>query len=208
MPVNMPAYAFTSLGVGSEVGSAYARSEGGLFVTSRKADPFWNGPMTTQPLQGWQGNNQHADFLAFLTNCVDRNLRVDFVHPRHRLPSAYTDDTWPMAGDASLNAVTDAWTINAAGLSTGLILKRGDRLSVLQGDLVVHRWVAANLVVSSAISQNIQLTPRLPIGVLAADAVVVLRDPKMRFMIVPGSWDGEEVANPSPITFEVSEALR
>src|SRR5690606_38491999 len=130
--------------------------EGGLFITSKKADPFWSGPMTTQPLNGWSEDNQHADFLAFLNDCVDRHLRVDFVHPRHRFPSAYNSVTWPMVGDASLNEVTDAWNIDISGLASGLILKRGDRLSIKQDDLIVHRWVNSPLVVSSEISQKVQ----------------------------------------------------
>ena len=50
--------------------------------------------------------------------------------------------------------------------------------------------------------------PLALIGVLAAGATVMLKDPIMRFMIVPGSWDDKEVPNAAPITFEVMEALR
>lgn len=208
MPVDMPAYAFTTLGVQAALGVTVARSEGGLVVTSRQGDPFWSGPMTTRPLQGWKGNNEYADFLAFLTDCVDRHLRVDFVHPRHRLPSAYTAETWPMGGNADLVDTPDLRAVTLSGLALGLILKRGDRLSILQDDIVVHRWIAADTVVSSTTSQHLPLTPRLPIGVLAPSATVVLEDPKMRFMVVAGSWNTEEVANPAPITFDVMEALR
>ncbi|WP_323014540.1 hypothetical protein [Devosia sp.] len=87
-------------------------------------------------------------------------------------------------------------------------LLRGDRLAIYQGDIVVHRWVAENVLVSGQISQAIPVTPRLPIGVLAPGAIVALKNPKMRFMIVPASWDAAEVANPSSISFEVMEALR
>ena len=208
MPINLPDYAFTSIDVDTDLGTKFARSEGGLIITSRRSDPFWAGPMTTQPLTGWHDDNQHAAFRAFLTDCVDRNMRVDFIHPRHRLPGAYSLDTWPMAGDARLVSVPNLRTILVADLVVGMILRQGDRISITQGDVVVHRWIASDTLVSSTLSQALPLTPRLPIGVLEADAVVVLKDPKMRFMIVPGSWKADEVANPTPITFEVSESLR
>jgi len=204
----MPAYAFTEIEVDPDLGISSARSEGGLIVTSRRADPFWSGPMTTRPLSSQGERNEHADFRAFLSRCVDENLRVDFVHPVHRFPHAYTEATWPMAGNAELASVPNLRTVVLRDLVVGMALQRGDRLSIIQGDLVCHRWIAADLTVTSAISQAIPITPRLPIGVFAAGAVVLLKDPKMRFMIVAGSWSDKEVAAPTSITFEVEESLR
>ncbi|MBI4046575.1 MAG: hypothetical protein HY371_07135 [Devosia nanyangense] len=135
-------------------------------------------------------------------------MRVDFVHPRHRFPHAYDAASWPMAGNAELVSVPNLRTIVLRDLVEGMTLQRGDRLSIVQGDLVGHRWIAADLVVGSAISQAIPVTPRLPIGVFAAGAVVMLKDPKMRFMIVPGSWDDREVPGAASVTCEIMEALR
>ncbi len=207
MPIDMPAYAFESIGVSPELGISHARTEAGLVVTSRRAEPFWRGRMTTEPLAGTHGSNEHADFRAFLSRCVDLNLRVDFVHPRHRYPSAYTAATWPMADDATLAALTDRRNIVVTGLTVGMTLKRGDRLALSQGSLIAHRWLAADVVVASAIAQALELTPRLPLGVFEAGAAVALKDPIMRLMIVPGSWDDEEVGQPAPIGFEVMESL-
>lgn len=208
MPVDMPAYAFTEIGASPDLGIASARSEGGLVITSRSADPYWRGPMTTRPLQPLGLRNEHADFRAFLSTCVDQNLRVDFVHPIHRLPHGYIDATWPMAGNAELVSVPNLRTIVLRDLVEGMTLQRGDRLSIVQGDIVCHRWIAADLTVTSAITQAVEVTPRLPIGVVAAGATVLLKNPKMRFMIVPGTWDDKEVAEASPISFEIMEALR
>lgn len=134
---------------------------------------------------------------------------VDFVHPVHKLPSAYTVDTWPMIGNATLGGISDLRTIAVSGLVVGMTLRQGDRLSIVQGDIIIHRWFARDLVVDSTISQTLELTPRLPIGVLAPGAAVVLRDPKMRFMIVPNSWSSREVAREEcTISFEVQESLR
>lgn len=207
MPTDMPVYAFTGLNVLPNDGKSFARSEGGLVITSSRVDPYWRGRMTTQPL-GVDVPNEHADFLAWMSWAVDLNMRVDFVHPRHRLPVSYTLETWPLSGDASLHSIIDLRTIRVGGLVNGLVLKRGDRLSIVQGDIIAHRWIAADITVSSIISQEIGITPRLPIGVFAPAATVVLKDPKMRFMIVPGSWDAAEQANASPVSFDVEEALR
>ena len=207
MPVYMPAYGFTGIGPLPDIGVASARTEGGLVITSRNSDPFWKGTMSTRRLSGL-GTNEYADFVAFLSRCVDLNLRVDFVHPLHRLPSAYNDATWPMIGDAALADVVDLRTIRLSGLPVGLTLRRGDRLSIMQGDLIGHRWIASPLTVSSTIAQDIEITPRLPLGVFAPGAAVALKDPKMRFMIVPGSWDTTEARDGTPVSFEVAEALR
>lgn len=207
MPVDFPAYAFSGIGVQPELGVAYARSEGGLVVTSRKTDPYWRGRLTTIRLEPWGEMNRYADMLAFLSRCVDLNILVDIVHPRHRLPRAYSASTWPMTGDAELTSVTDLRHIVVADLTMGLILKRGDRISVVQGDLISHRWIAADVVVASTTAQTLELTPRLPIGVFVAGAAVVLENPPMRVRIVPGSWEADEVSEPAAISFEVEESL-
>ena len=209
MAVDLPITGFSGIGALPALGINSQRSEGGLVITSRRADPYWSGRLTSGPLSS-TGDNERASLIAWLYNTVELNLRVDWVHPRHRLPRAYTAATWPMVGNASLVDVPDLRTIVVSGLTDGLVLQRGDRLSIMQDDIIIHRWISADLVVSSAISQSIALTPRLPIGVLAPAAAVVLEDPKMRFMIVPESWrdSAGESYGPSPISFDIQEALR
>ncbi len=209
MPVDLPLNAFTSLDLAPDLGVIAARSEGGLVITSRRFDPYWRGIFTTGPLDP-RGDNERADFLAWLVWAADLNMRIDLVHPRHRYPSAYTATTWPMVGDGSLVSTPDMRTLNISGVPVGTLLRRRDRVSVIQDDIIVHRWIAADVEVASEISQSIPVTPRIPIGVLAPGATVVLENPKMRFAIVPGSWDDSqaEVYGPSPIAFEMMEALR
>lgn len=208
MSTNMPGYAFTDLDLAPELGTTHARTQGGLVVTSRNADPFWRGTMTTKRLNVWGSNNEHADFLAWLIWAVDNNMRVDFVHPRHRVPRNYSVENWPMPGNGSLVATPDMRTLSVSGIPIGVKLKRGDRVSVGQGDIIVHRWIAADTLVESAINQNVPVTPRLPIGILAPAASVLLKDPKLRFMIVPRSISAAEEGDLSSISFEVMEALR
>lgn len=209
MPVNFPLSAFASTDVAPELGVITARSEGGLVITSRRFDPYWKGSYTTAPLDP-RGANERADFLAWLTWAADINMRVDFLHPRHRLPKAYTADTWPMSGDAELVDTPDQRTLTVSGLPIGLDLRRSDRIAVRQGDIVVHRWIASNHIVTSGVSQAVPVTPRLPIGILEPEAIVVLEDPPLRAVIEPGSWadSQREEYGPSPVTFGIMEALR
>ncbi|HTN64031.1 MAG TPA: hypothetical protein VL147_21165 [Devosia sp.] len=209
MPVAFPSDIFVaSDSLAIDLGISVSRSEGGLNITSRRSDPFWRGRITTPPLPAWADDNVRAGFVAWLNWAVDLNMRIDFVHPKYQLPGHYTEDTWPMAGNAVLLAVPDLRTIVVSDLVVGMVLKRRDRISITQGDIVVHRWIGEDVVVSSAIAQQLVLTPRLPIGVLAAGAQVVLQNPVMRFVILPGSWEGEDALEPMPVSFEVSEALR
>ena len=145
--------------------------------------------------------------MAFLSDCVEMNRRVDFVHPMHQLPMSYTESTFPMVGNGQLVSVTNLRTVVIRDMPIGLILKRGDRLSIMQGEIIAHRWISAPVVVGSVLAQSVSITPRLPFGVFAPGAVVAIKNPKMRVMIVPGSWDANEVAEASPITFEVAESL-
>lgn len=211
MPVSFPDNVFVAADtLAPDKGIASARSEGGLVVTSRRGDPFWRGAITTPalPLEGPGIERMlRPEFIAWLHWAEDLNMRIDFTHPRHRLPRSYTPDTWPMSGDGAIVSITDLRTIVVAGLTMGLVLKRGDRLTVRQGAVIVHRWIAVPVTVASTTTQSLTLTPRLPIGIIDPGADVVLEDPVMRFMIVPGSIVGDEVIEPSPVSFEVSEVL-
>lgn len=203
MAETFPVTGFSRIGVRIRSGVVTARTTGGLLVTGRRHEPHWAGPFTTGPLEP----AEWSALAAFLEDCVDRNLRVDFVHPRHAVPRAYTPASWPMIGDAELEAVTDLRTIVVSGLALGLNLRRGDRLSLMQGELVCHRKMAADVVVSSITAQTLALTPRIPMGIFAAGAAVRLRNPPLRLAIVPDSSRDEEVFAQTPMTFETEEAL-
>lgn len=211
MPVPMPDYGWSAIDVKPELGITSSQSEGGLIITSRRGDPNWTGTLSTGIL-GSSSPNQHADFLAFLSRCVDLNFRVDFVHPMHRYPDGYDDSNWPLTDDPTLASITDLRNLNLSGLAIGMLLPRGTRLSLVQGSgdsqVISHRWLAADVTVTSSTAQAIEITPRLPIGVFVVGCAVVFKDPVMRLMIVPDSWDAAEAPDPSSITFGVAESLR
>jgi hypothetical protein len=212
MAETFPAYSLTNLQLDPDLGITVARSEGGMIVTSRRADPSWTGQMTTRPLAA-DPINEHADFRAFLSRCADLNLSIDFVHPRHVVPRSYTIATWPLVTDCSLVSISDLNHIVVSGLTVGVQLKRGDRLSLQQTNVdstvsIAHRWVAVDVTSASATAQAIEVTPRLPMGVFAASATVKFKNPPVRLRVIPGSWDDAEAGGPTAISFQVSEALR
>lgn len=195
---------FERIGLRIQPGIAHKRDRGGMLITQRRLEPYWAGQFTTDKLApaAW------ADLIAFLDNCVDRNLRVDFVHPRFALPRAFTEATWPLFADPLLVSITHGREIVVSGLQAGMQLKRGDRLSLMQGELRCYRSLAADVLVSSSISQALPLTPRMPLGLFAAGAAVRFKAPPVRLAIVPGSYQDDEVARQFPVTFETEEALK
>jgi len=205
MPAEIfPIAGFERIGLRVVSGVVTARDRGGMIVTGRRSEPRWAGSFTTDKLHP----AEWADLVALLDDCVDRNLRVDFIHPRYALPRFYTLDTWPLAADPLLVSVTDRRHIVVKNLTVGLVLKRGDRFTLIQDELRCYRKVAVDTVVTSAIAQTLQLTPRLPLGLFAANAVVRFKNPPIRLAIVPDSYQAEEEYSPTPITFDTEEALQ
>ena len=194
---------FESIGVRIRSGIAMSRDRGGLLLTRRQVEPHWAGSLTTGKLTV----AEHVDGVAFLVDCVDRNLRVDFIHPRFRVPRSYTLASWPLVSDPLLVSVTNGRQIVVSGLQVGMSLKRGDRFTLMQGELRCHRQLAADVVVASTTNQTITLTPRMPLGLFAAGAAVRFKDPMLRLGIVPDSFTTEEVYQQTPLSFETQEAL-
>lgn len=208
MALTPPAYGYSSIDLGPELGITSFRSEGGLIVTSRRGDPYVTGKLTTRSLKP----DQFADFQAFLVDACDRNELIDIINPRYRLPRSYTGITWPLSGDQVLQALTDLHTLSVAGLIVDMALKRGDRLCLIQGsgasEVVSYRWLSADVTVTSSTAQALSVTPRLPLGVFAADCTVRFKNAFARVRVVPGSIEGVITdGNLDAITFGVSEAL-
>jgi hypothetical protein len=182
---------------------SFAEEESGLLIVGRKPNRPWKGRFTTGRLD----QAEHADLFGLLLKAEERNLRFDFVHPRFRLPRSYNAGSWPMVGDAELEAVTDLYTLTCSGLSMGLLLKRGDRLTIMQDDLRCYCMLSADVTVASISAQALPVLPRLPIGVFAAGAAVRLEDPMVRLALVPGGYDMAEEVSPRPVSIDVIEAL-
>lgn len=186
-------------------GLAYGRDQGGLIINARHVEPYWSGTFTTPPLT----RAERIEGLAWLDDCVDRNLRVDFVHPSYEYPIGYDSSDWPMGLiDGSLSSVTNLRTIVVSGMTVGIVLTAGSRLSLIQDDTICYRKVVETVTVSSAIAQSISIGPRLPPGIFAGGATVRFANPHVRLMIVPESWDPDEDVDDTPLGFEAMEVLR
>lgn len=193
----------TSLGIVD--GLAFGRDLGGMLINSRHVEPYWSGVLTTPPLT----RAERIEALAFLDDCVDRNLRVDVIHPSYRYPIGYKSTDWPMGLlDAELESVSDLRNIVVSDMDPGIVLTKGSRLCLIQGDTVCYRKVATTVTVSSAIAQSINIGPRLPPGIFAPGCTVRFVNPFVRTMIVPGSWNPDESVDDDDLTFEVMETLR
>lgn len=182
---------------------AMQRSESGLVITSRFAQPVWTGSFTTPPLT----RSQRTGWLDWLDDCVDRNLRVDFVHPIYAYPQGYDSSSWSMVGNATLISVDDLRHITVSDLDSGLSIDAGSRLCIVQGTRVCYRKIREDIASPNPISQQITLSPRIPPGVFAAGAEVRLTNPYCRMMVVPESWDADEDIEDIPLTFEMMETL-
>lgn len=203
MAETFPLAGFERIGLRVVSGVVTRRDLGGMLITRRKFEPYWAGPFTTDKLRpaAW------SDLVAFLDSCVERNLRVDFIHPRHAVPRDYTVASWPLALDPALVSVTHGREIVVSGLEVGMTLKRGDRLTLMQGELRCYRRLPADVTVASAIAQALPIGPRLPLGVFTAGAGVRFLNPPVRLAIVPDSYQDDEIYQPTAITFETEEAL-
>lgn len=194
---------FASIDLQVQDGTAFGRTIAGLVMTGRRHQPYWAGSFSTDSLSF----DEWSDLTTMLGDCIENNLRVDFVHPRFALPRQYTAANWPVVGDPVLVSITNPRAIVVSGLTVGLQLKRGDRLTLMQGDLRCYRKIRSDLVVTSGIAQTLPLSPRLPPGVFAAGAVVRMQNPAIRLAIVPDSLDAVEKYSEQPVSFDVAEAL-
>lgn len=195
---------FGVIGVAPNSGIAWARDEGAVNIFSRHRDSFWAGPMNTGKLI----RKEITEWLAFLERVTELNLSVDFVHPWYRVPAAYEIGDLPFGGTATIDAVTDLFTLEIQGLPVGLILTAGDRFSIVQGDIIIYRKIAADILVASTISETITMTTRLPVGLVAAAATVKFLNPPLRLKVISGSWNPQEANAPTGLTFTVAEAYR
>lgn len=180
---------------------AHARSLGGLNVNARRSEPFWAGPITTPNI----AISDRKGWLAWLDDCVDRNLRIDLVHPQYRYPDGYNEDSWPLVADPLLVSTPDRRTIVVSGLEAGMVLLAGTRMTLIQGGAASYRKLNETVTVSSALAQELSIGPRIPAGVFVAGTAVRFAEPFCRVLVVPDSWEADEDIAPLTLTFEVSE---
>jgi len=186
MPYDVPdSFELAQIETPEESGLAFTRTEGGLIITSRRSDAYLSGRMVTRPLEV----NEYKDLRAFLNAAVQRNRRLDFVHPKFVRPMDYTlaqlSSMFGWSGLAGVVNLDDLFTPRLSGLPVGLQLRRGDCLSFRDGLKNSYKTVESDTLVASNSSQAVPLTSRLGIGVFSLSAAVHFVDPVLRFMVVP-----------------------
>ena len=191
----------TKLGIVS--GITYGKEESGLIINGRHIEPYWMGTFTTPPLTEIERIQQ----LHLLDRYVDLSIRVDYVHPRYALPYNYTAATWPLVSDPQLHGITDLRHLTISGLQVGMTLPAGTRFTLVQDDLRCYRKVTSDVVVGSSVSQAIEVTPRIPPGIFAPGCSAVFKNPMVRMLVVPESWDASEDIEDEPLSWDMWESL-
>lgn len=182
-----------------------ARSDGGFFWQTEDADPYWTGKGST----GKCNPARLADWEGFVADAVAKSTVLEFVDPIYSIPGAYAVSGLPGGWDgvAELVNLDDAWKPIIEGAPVGLILRRGDRVGVVQSNYKSYHMVSKPVVVSSAISQEIEIVPPLLTNIFAPAAQVVFLNPVIRLTIAPNSWSAPRRAREDTIgSFDVREA--
>ncbi len=201
----LPTTSFEAVSLEPDHVVSTSRSRGGYLTEITVADPLWAGSLRTTPLN----ERQLRAWEAFISDAVERKLAFDFVHPSKRYPVEYDATTMPFSGDAVITSLADLRSPAMSGLPVGFQLRRGDRLSFIQGDYISYRMVRTGTLVASAVSQAIPITPRLPLGRFAVAAAVEFVSPPMRLRVVANSWKAPLVGGQATRgSFEVFESPR
>jgi len=203
-----------------------SKTRGGFVSEVKVADPYWTGEFTTVSLT----REELAEWEAFLNECVDRQLSIDFVHPLYPCPVLYNPDTYPGAGTGQIQALVDGRTITVDGLDPSLHLLKGDRISIEQSGRVMYYMLAQESlpigdtwltdgdgtiltdgdedlsVGGGSVYHEMMLTPRLRTGLFTAGATVRVLGAKMRLRISPNSVSFVlQGGQPTAISFNVFE---
>ena len=198
---SFPGEDFEKVQIGLQHTIFSSKSRGGMVSEVRVADPYWYGELVTVGLE----REEIAEWEAFLAESIDRQLSVDFVHPLYPCPISYNVDTFPGAATGTLDAIVDGRTIHIDLLDPGLVLKKGDRISIEQGDRVCYYMIAADVTVATS-ATDVFITPRLRTGLFTVGAVVRVKGAKMRLRVETNSVGLVLVGGePTAISFNVYE---
>lgn len=203
-----------------------SKTRGGFVSEVKVADPYWYGELNTVDLS----REELATWEAFLTECVDRKLSVDFVHPLYPCPMEYNPETFPLPATGQIEDFLSGSFIEVSGLNPSLVLRKGDRLSIEQGDRVMYYMVSEDAaapgeemlttsdgeqltdgseslyVGSGGVYHVIGLTPRLRTGLFTEGATVRVSRARMRLCITPNSVAfALQGGEPVSISFSVYE---
>lgn len=182
-----------------------ASSNGGFSWETEEADPWWTGQGTTGKLN----HNRLQDWEGFVAEAIAKSMVLEFVDPIYSIPGAYRQGVLPGGwnGVGELVDMTNTWAPTMSELPVGLALRRGDRLGAVQSGYKSYHMVSKAVVVSSAISQVVEIVPPLLSNIFAPAAQMVFLNPVVRLTILPGSWSAPRRAGVDTVgSFQVQEA--
>ncbi|WP_156463980.1 hypothetical protein [Devosia sp. Leaf420] len=183
-----------------------ARENSGFTWQTEDEDPYWLGDASTKKLS----SVLLADWEGFVAEAIGKTLVIDVVDPVFFMPSAYRAAAalpggWN--GTASVDNVENAWAPRADGLPAGLMLRRGDRVGLVQSGYKTCHIVTKPINAATATNQVIEISPPLLPNLFGVGAQMVFLDPVVRMHIVPGSWSAPRVPNQDTIaSFQLKEA--
>jgi hypothetical protein len=105
------------------------------------------------------------------------------------LPQAYwgNPSATVLSDDGNLLSVTNGVTVGINGVTAGLIMKLGDRLSLTKGNYrSLHEVVTGATAAGGAITLTVD--PPVP-PYITAGAVAKFKNPELNMRVLPGSFD-------------------
>lgn len=183
-----------------------ARENSGFTWQTEDEDPYWLGEASTGKLN----DVRLGDWEGFVAEAIGKTMVLELVDPMFFIPSAYrATGTLPGGwnGIAILDDVANAWAPRADGFPTGLVLRRGDRLGLVQGDYKTYHIITKPVAATTSTNQVVEISPPLLPNLIGVGAQMVLLNPVVRTHIIPGSWSAPRIARQDTIgSFSLKEA--
>ena len=171
----------------------------GQIITHDLAPKLWTGELSTVPMR-----TNEARELEALVNIVKRGSFY-LYDPRKAVPAKDPYGSLLGGSVVQINSLPNAYSMSLKGLPAGYVLLAGDYLSFDYGSPTrrafheVAETVTAN---GSGVTPVFEVGPFIRPGA-AVDAIVTLRKPSMRAIIVPGSFDASFSVPFTTINFSV-----
>lgn len=183
-----------------------ARENSGFTWQTEDEDPYWLGEASTRKLN----HVLLGDWEAFVAEAIGKTSVLEFIDPIFRIPAQYrTAGALPGGwnGIATVDNVDNAWAPRADGLPAGLVLKRGDRLGLIDDGYKTYHMVTKPIAAATATNQVVEIVPPLLPNLIGIGAQMVFLDPVVCMHIVPGSWSAPRQPNADTIgSFSLKEA--
>jgi hypothetical protein len=163
-----------------------ARDDAGASWETEDADPYWTGRLSTSKLN----DDRLQDWEGFVSDAVAARLEIEFIDPIYRIPAAYRTTGLPgaYAGTGVIVNVTNPAAPVFSGLPLGLVLRRGDRLNLVDGARSSYHRLRADVTVASGAAQALPIVPYALDHVFGPGDGLLLLDPKVKLNIVANSW--------------------